>query len=88
MIWLRFGSLDSMEEQWHSSSHVFQMTGLRPSAQYKIIKRWLENGKQVVSLVYQRGRQKMLTYQQRVYIANPKTLMEMRHLSLEQRLHC
>jgi hypothetical protein len=27
----------------------------------------------------------MLTYQQRVYIANPKTLMEMRHLSLEQR---
>ena len=27
----------------------------------------------------------MLSYQQRVYIANPKTLMEMRHLSLEQR---
>jgi transposase len=23
VIWLRFGSLDSMDEQWHSSSQVF-----------------------------------------------------------------
>jgi hypothetical protein len=62
VIWLRFGSLESMEEQWHSSSHVFQITGVRPSAQYKIIKRWLEHGKKVLSLTFQRGRQKMLSY--------------------------
>ena len=43
VIWLRFGSLESMEEQWHSSSQVFHITGVRPSAQYKIIKRWLEH---------------------------------------------
>jgi hypothetical protein len=27
----------------------------------------------------------MLSYQDRVFIANPKTLMEQRHLNLEQR---
>lgn len=32
VIWLRFGSLDSMDEQWHSSSEVFRITGVRPSA--------------------------------------------------------
>ena len=85
MIWLRFGSLDGMETAWHTSKEVFLMTGVRPSAQYNIIKRWLQHGKRVISLVSQRGPEKMLSYDHRVFIANPRTLMEMRHLSLVQR---
>ncbi len=41
VIWLRFGSLDSMDRPWYSSKEVFMMTGVKPSAQYNIIKRWL-----------------------------------------------
>lgn len=85
VIWLRFGCLDSMERPWHSSKTVFEMTGVKPSAQYNIIKRWLQHGKQIISLVSQRGPKKMLSYSDRVFIANPRTLMEMRHLSLAQR---
>jgi hypothetical protein len=61
------------------------MTGVKPSAQYNIIKRWLLHGKEIISLVSLRGPKKMLSYNDRVYIANPRTLMEMRHLSLTQR---
>jgi len=61
------------------------MTGVKPSTQYMIIRRWLQHGKQVISLVQRRGPDKMLSYSDRVYIANPKTLMEQRHLNLHQR---
>ena len=50
-----------------------------------MIKRWIQNGMRVVSRVSQRGPGKMLSYSDRVYIANPKTLMTQRHLSLAQR---
>jgi hypothetical protein len=36
-------------------------------------------------MVKKRGPEKMLSYLDRVYIANPKTLMEQRHLNLDQR---
>ena len=39
----------------------------------------------MISLVCKRGVVKMLSYSDRVYIANPRTLMEQRHLNLEQR---
>jgi len=45
VIWLRFGCLDSMDRPWYSSKEVFLMTGVKPSAQYNIIKRWLQHGK-------------------------------------------
>ena len=51
VIWLRFGSLESMEKEWHTSKEVFLMTGVKPSAQYNIIKRWQQHGKKVISLV-------------------------------------
>ena len=85
VIFLRFGSLDSMERAHHTSKEVFQQTGVKPSAQYMMIKRWIQNGMRVVSRVSQRGPGKMLSYSDRVYIANPKTLMTQRHLSLAQR---
>ena len=87
MIFLRFGSLDSFERMHYTSKEVFLMTGVRPSTQYNIIKRWLQHGKQVITLVGDRGPEKMLSYSDRVYIANPKTLMQQRHLNLEQRAH-
>ena len=61
------------------------MTGVRPGAQYNLIKRWLLRGKRVVSLKYMRGPKKMLSYDDCEYIANPKTLMEMRDLNLVER---
>lgn len=85
VIWLRFGSLDQFERMHYTSKEVFQMTGVRPSTQYMIIKRWLQHGKRVISLVSLRGPVKMLSYSDRVYIANPRTLMEQRHLNLQQR---
>jgi hypothetical protein len=85
VIWLRFGSLDSMDKPWHSSKEVFLRTGVRPSTQYNIIKRWLLHGKRIITMVSMRGPNKMLSYAHRVFIANPRTLMEMRHLSLIQR---
>jgi hypothetical protein len=51
VIWLRFGSLDKFERMHYTSKEVFEMTGVKPSTQYMIIKRWLQHGKQVISLV-------------------------------------
>jgi hypothetical protein len=45
VIWLRFGSVDKFEKMHHTSKEVFEMTGVKPSAQYMIIKRWLQHGK-------------------------------------------
>ena len=67
-----------MERKHYTAMEVFQMTGVKPNAQYMIIKRWLMNGKQVITRVHQRGREKMLSESDRVYIANPRTLMEQR----------
>jgi hypothetical protein len=55
VIWLRFGSLDSMDRRWHSASAVKDMTGVSYSTQYKLIKRWLERNCRVLSLLCLRG---------------------------------
>ncbi len=85
VIWLRFGSLDSMDRPWHSSKAVCEMTGVRPSAQWNIIKRWLLHGRRIIPSPSRKGPKKMLSEDDRIYIANPRTLMDMRHLSLAQR---
>ena len=82
VIWLRFGSLDSMDRPWHSSKAVFEMTGVRPSAQWNIVKRWLLFGRRIVRSPSRMGPRKMLSLNDRIFIANPRTLMEQRHLSL------
>jgi uncharacterized membrane protein len=51
VIWLRFGSLDSMERRWHSATEVKKMTGVSLSNQHKLIKRWLERNCRVISLL-------------------------------------
>jgi hypothetical protein len=83
VIWLRFGSLDKYEKIHYTSKELFETTGVKPSTQYMIIKRWLQHGKRVISKVCMRGPVKMLSYSDRVYIANSNTLMEQRHLNLD-----
>ena len=85
VIWLRFGSLESMDRVWHRAVEVREITGISTSAQYKIIKRWLQHGKQVISLKSLRGRKIKVPEEQRALIASPEWLMNQRHLSLEQR---
>ena len=85
VIWLRFGSLDCMDRPWHSSKEVFQMTGVRPSAQWNIVKRWLQYGRRIIPSPSRKGPKKMLSDRDRMFIADPRTLMEQRHLSLAQR---
>ena len=63
------------------------MTGVQPSTQNTIINRWGRHGFHVRRDELPRGPNKMLSYNDRVQIANPQTLLRMRHLSLQQRAH-
>jgi hypothetical protein len=85
VIWLRFGSLDAMEKQWHSAAQVKEMTGISTSCQWKIIKRWLERGKKVVSFKCLTGAKIKVPEDVRALIASPEWLLKQRHLSLEER---
>jgi len=85
VVELRYGGLESIDRVHRTATEVFRLTGVKPSAQYMMIKRWLQRGKRFVSLASQRGREHRLSEEQRAHAANPKTLMQMRHLSLEQR---
>ena len=71
VIWLRFGSLDSMERRWHSAAEVREMTGVSYSTQYKLVKRWLERGCRVVSLLCLRGLKIKIDEVTRAHIASP-----------------
>ena len=85
VIWLRFGSLDAMERQWHTATEVKEMTGISTSCQAKIIRRWLERGKQVVSFKCLNGSKIKVSEDMRAMIASPEWLLRQRHLSLEER---
>ena len=85
IIYLRFGSLTSDRKAWHSSKEVFFRTGIKPSAQCNIIKRWKKRGFNIESRLHKRGVKKIFTENQMNFIKNPKILREWSHLSLEQR---
>ena len=72
VIWLRFGSLDSMERRWHSAAEVREMTGVSYSTQYKLVKWWLEKGCRVVSLLCLRGSKIKNDEVTRAHIASPQ----------------
>lgn len=50
-----------------------------------IVRRWKQRGYRVVSFLPTKGQATMLSNDQQGYLANPKTLTEMRSLSLEMR---
>ena len=85
VIYLRFGSVTSDRKVWNSSKEVFMRTGVKPSAQCNIIKRWRKRGFRLESYLNKRGLKRKLTENQRNFIKNPKILKEWAHLSLEQR---
>ena len=76
MIWLRFGSLETMEKQWHTPSQVKEMTGISTSCQWKIIKRWLERGKKIISFKFLTGRKIKVPEDVRSMIASPEWLLK------------
>ena len=70
VIWLRFGSLESMERRWHTAPEVKEMTGVSYSNQHKLIKRWLERNCKVISLLYLRGSKIKIPEETRAHIAS------------------
>ena len=76
VIWLRFGSLETMEKQWHTASQVKEMTGISTSCQWKIIKRWLERGKRVISFKFLTGAKIKVPEDMRAVIASPEWLLK------------
>ena len=64
VIFLRFGSLTSMKRQCKTPKEVHQQTGVRPSSQWNIIRRWREQGHRVISLIGLRGKKLKLSYEQ------------------------
>jgi hypothetical protein len=74
-----------MDKLWHRATEVKEITGISTSYQWKIIKRWWERGKQVVSLkCLNEGKIKVLE-EKRVLISSPECLLKHRHLSLQKR---
>ena len=61
------------------------MTGISTSCQWKIIKRWLERGKKVVSFKFLTGAKIKIPEDVRSMIASPEWLLKQRHLSLQER---
>jgi hypothetical protein len=61
------------------------MTGISTSGQWKIIKRWWERGRQVVSLKCLTGAKIKVAEDIRALIASPEWLLKQRHLSLQER---
>jgi len=60
VIYLRFGRLYSDKIRWLRPMEVLKRTGVRPSAQCNIIKRWRRRGFRVESHIGRRGKQQLL----------------------------
>ena len=61
------------------------MTGVSYKTQYSMVKRWVQRGFKVVSLLCLRGSKVKLDEATRATIASPAMLMAQRHMSLQQR---
>jgi transposase len=85
VIWLRFGSLDNRDKIWHTPKEIKEITGVNYKTQYGMVKRWVERGHKIVSLLYLRGSRIKIDEATRSLIASPEQLMLQRHLSLETR---
>jgi len=85
VIWLRFGSLESREFIWHTPKEVKEITGVNYKTQYGMVKRWVERGFKIVSLLCLRGSKIKVDEETRALIASPEQLMLQRHMSLEAR---
>ena len=85
MIFLRFGTLESREKIWHTSNQVKELTGVNHKTLYGMIRRWVERGFKIVSLLCLRGSKIKINEDDRALIASPSLLLEYRHLSIKVR---
>jgi transposase len=76
VIFLRFGSLASDSEPNLTPSQVFKRTGIKHGSQFNIVKRWKERGFKIESRMNRRGRKKMLSEEQQLWITSPSLLQE------------
>ena len=75
VIWLRFQSLTSMDYQWHTAKQVLEMTGVSYKTQYAMVRRWVERGFKIVSLLCLWGSKVKIDEATREMIASPPMLM-------------
>jgi transposase len=64
-----------MDFQWHTAKQVLEMTGVSYKTQYSMVKRWVQRGFKVVSLLCLRGSKVKLDEATRAMIASPTMLM-------------
>jgi hypothetical protein len=76
VIFLRFGTLENRDKIWHTSNQVKELTGVSMKTQYGIIRRWVEIGFKIVSLLCLRGSNIKISEVDRALIASPSMLLE------------
>jgi transposase len=74
-----------MDYQWHTAKQVLEMTGVSYKTQYAKVRRWVERGFKIVSLLCLRGCKVKIDEATREMIASPAMVMAQRHMSLHQR---
>jgi transposase len=84
VIFLRFGSLHDDGSPWLRANEVHRRTGVRPSTQCAMIKRWRARGF-IVTKTRRRGVPPKLTPAQAQWLVSLDTLQQMSHLSLRKR---
>jgi transposase len=77
--------LEGRDKIWHTAKEVKEITGVNYKTQYGMVKRWVERGHKIVSLLCLRGSKIKIDEATRALIASPEQLMLQRHLSLEAR---
>jgi transposase len=76
VIFLRFGTLENREKVWHTANQVKELTGVSMKTQYGMIRRWVERGFKIVSLLCLRGFKIKISEEDRALIASPSMLLE------------
>jgi len=71
VIFLRFGTLENREKIWHTANQVKELTGVSMKTQYGMIRRWVERGFKIVSLLCLRGSKIKISEEDRALIASP-----------------
>ena len=85
-IFLRFGSLTSDAQVYHSYGRIRYLTGIPQSSMVRMIHKWRKVGKDItkLDLTIRRSRW-VLTPEMEAWITSGEVLQQMVHLSLEQR---
>lgn len=87
VVWLRFGSLTEEGPPKMTFRRIFEITGVKPVAAFRIVRRWRKNNYTV--LPSQKGytpRKRWYTEEIKDFLLDPNTLRAWAPYSLKQRL--